>query len=517
MPFYNYNVDKITSDLLKKEVVIIGAGASGIMLALELLKLKISTVIIETGHFQEDEKRQVLNEVVQTGKKLENAVWGRKRAIGGTTIAWGGQSLPFSYLDFKKREYVANSGWPINFDSLKEYYKDANRFMGVDVMDYEGQIFSKLNIKRPNIDKNKLNYHASKWANEPNFRKKYKNQLENEVDVIYNAQVTEIIANKNKVEGIILGNFKGESMEAPIKKLVLATGAIEATRMMLHLSKKNKNFFSENGELIGKYFMDHPCMKIGSVKNIRDEYYFQKQFNTNYHKNRKYSFRISLSDYAQTKYKILNASLSLMFYYSNETEDPIYRAKSLVKTRNLSSLGWILKNWRIYYKMLVAYLYDGFLYKPNADVKLVVMAEQEPSLDSFISLSEEKDEFGQEKALINWNVSNKTSQSIKSIVKFFENYLNESGRATIEYFSDLDKINNNLLSDVNHFMGGTRMSKSEETGIVDENLKVWQTENLFVCSTSVFPTGSHSNPTLTLLALTQRLAYHLKSVSLYEK
>jgi choline dehydrogenase-like flavoprotein len=35
-------------------------------------------------------------------------------------------------------------------------------------------------------------------------------------------------------------------------------------------------------------------------------------------------------------------------------------------------------------------------------------------------------------------------------------------------------------------------------------------ENLHIASSSVFPTGGHSNPTLTLLALTIRLAEKLK-------
>jgi choline dehydrogenase-like flavoprotein len=62
----------------------------------------------------------------------------------------------------------------------------------------------------------------------------------------------------------------------------------------------------------------------------------------------------------------------------------------------------------------------------------------------------------------------------------------------------------NYLSDVNHHMGGTRMSATAGEGVVDPNLKVWGYENLHLLSCSVFPTSSHSNPTLTLLALCQK-------------
>jgi choline dehydrogenase-like flavoprotein len=84
----------------------------------------------------------------------------------------------------------------------------------------------------------------------------------------------------------------------------------------------------------------------------------------------------------------------------------------------------------------------------------------------------------------------------------------------INHFGDLEIHNHiflenddwkNLLSDVNHHMGGTKMSDSKEFGVVDNELKVWGVNNLFVCSSSVFPTSSHSNPTLTTLALASRL------------
>jgi len=45
--------------------------------------------------------------------------------------------------------------------------------------------------------------------------------------------------------------------------------------------------------------------------------------------------------------------------------------------------------------------------------------------------------------------------------------------------------------------------------VVDPQLRVHGTNNLFVASCSVFPTGGSSNPTLTLMMLTLRLADQL--------
>ena len=60
-----------------------------------------------------------------------------------------------------------------------------------------------------------------------------------------------------------------------------------------------------------------------------------------------------------------------------------------------------------------------------------------------------------------------------------------------------------------HWLGSTRMADSARDGCVDANLRYHELENLFVLSTSVFPSASSANPTLTLAALALRLGDHL--------
>jgi choline dehydrogenase-like flavoprotein len=61
-----------------------------------------------------------------------------------------------------------------------------------------------------------------------------------------------------------------------------------------------------------------------------------------------------------------------------------------------------------------------------------------------------------------------------------------------------------------HHMGTTRMSDDPKRGVVDRHCRVHGMENLYVAGSSVFPTSGSANPTLTLVALTLRLADHLK-------
>ncbi|MGW7522987.1 GMC oxidoreductase [Streptomyces sp. NPDC054783] len=61
---------------------------------------------------------------------------------------------------------------------------------------------------------------------------------------------------------------------------------------------------------------------------------------------------------------------------------------------------------------------------------------------------------------------------------------------------------------VAHEVGTLRMSDRGD-GVVDENLKFLDYDNLYACDNSVFPASPAANPSLTLVALALRLADHL--------
>lgn len=65
--------------------------------------------------------------------------------------------------------------------------------------------------------------------------------------------------------------------------------------------------------------------------------------------------------------------------------------------------------------------------------------------------------------------------------------------------------------DLGHSLGTTRMSDDPASGVVDRNCEVHGVSGLFIAGGSVFPTSGHANPTLTMLALSLRLAEHLKN------
>lgn len=60
-----------------------------------------------------------------------------------------------------------------------------------------------------------------------------------------------------------------------------------------------------------------------------------------------------------------------------------------------------------------------------------------------------------------------------------------------------------------HPAGLCRMAEDEQGGVVDRDLRVFGTRNVYVAGAAVFPTAGSSNPTLTVVALSMRLADHL--------
>jgi choline dehydrogenase-like flavoprotein len=148
-----------------------------------------------------------------------------------------------------------------------------------------------------------------------------------------------------------------------------------------------------------------------------------------------------------------------------------------------------------------------------ADLQFV--AEQLPNRNSRILLDDGRDVLGTPRVKVDWRWT-KTEPTI--IRRFCELFAREVGSSNVGRVKLLDQLDdekhlNKLYQKRGggtHHMGTTRMSISPKDGVVDVNCRVHEMSNLFCAGSSVFPTASWVNPTLTILALSIRLADHLK-------
>ncbi len=149
----------------------------------------------------------------------------------------------------------------------------------------------------------------------------------------------------------------------------------------------------------------------------------------------------------------------------------------------------------------------GFYSKPSKnDLKISLGIEMAPVAENRIRLnSENRDPFGNPGADIQLAFSERDQE------------LWEAGETIVhDIFSRLQSADivktDTPLHWSHHHMGGTRMSVSDKDGVVDPNLRVHGTDNLYVLSSSVFVTSGVANPTLTIVALAHRLSEHLATL-----
>jgi len=116
---------------LPADVCLIGAGAAGIALAVELSRSGQRVVLLEGGGLGEEEESQKLYRSEIAGLKHEGIHAGRHRLYGGSTTKWGGQILELFDDDFEVRSWIGGSGWPMGKKTLEPYYARALELEGL--------------------------------------------------------------------------------------------------------------------------------------------------------------------------------------------------------------------------------------------------------------------------------------------------------------------------------------------------------------------------------------------------
>jgi choline dehydrogenase-like flavoprotein len=124
--------------------------------------------------------------------------------------------------------------------------------------------------------------------------------------------------------------------------------------------------------------------------------------------------------------------------------------------------------------------------------------------ENFIKLDSSKalSSVGGYKTSVHFKKTEKTISAITRAESHLSEILKEAGCSNIKM-----KTYDGIRAD--HATSTCRMSKGEAEGVVDSNLLVHGTDNIFVCSNAVIPNGAAVNPTLTLIAITEKLADYL--------
>ncbi len=514
-----------SAQVIAADVCILGGGVAAIALANELLAHCGKIVILESGGDAFEEDAQSFNAVEGFPKVYADPMYSRLRSLGGSSNHWLNNTSPFDPIDFEAREWIPNSGWPISFDEVNRYYPKAGVYCGVGDDGYDSrQWLERAGLRSPLNNSAVVRPKIAKAASPPTrFFQKHGGVLaaSKRVTILSHANVVELefdagTQHVNRAIFTATGILR-HSVVAPV--FVMCMGGIENARMLLHFNNKyNQQLGNRHGN-VGRYFMDHPSMDPATVLTPSQglAQHLRADFG-----NRFAGVFFDQTEAALRSRRITNSRISFFDMSNYDLSDGISSfhilkeklAKGQVPDELLKHMGNLLFDLDMVAEAISRKSFNKKLFEHAEDfagLSVSVMMEQTPEYSNRVRLGQTVDRLGIPRAVIDWSLS---ASDIEMMWQGLFSLGVELGKLSLGRIRLLKERSDRLFGDQmgfgNHHMGTTRMALSDKTGVVDRNSRVFGTNNLYIAGSSVFPTGSHVPPTLTIVALTIRLAEFLR-------
>ncbi|MDH4091589.1 MAG: GMC family oxidoreductase [Cyclobacteriaceae bacterium] len=503
------------NSVLEGDICIIGAGAAGISIALDWMNSGYKVILLESGGFSYDDKVQDLYKGKTTGQKYYPMKSNRLSLFGGTTGHWAGMCSPFDNIDFIKRDWVPDSGWPITRKDLDPFYARANEKLKLGPYQYNLSYWQKEvpNLNPFPLDENvvwhKMWQISPAWGFNGGLSKFYKDDIVNSKNIhLYTySTVTDIRANNNvsNIQHVVIKNLAGKTHTVKAKHFILAGGAIQNARILLAANTQAPRGLGNDNDIVGRYFMEHLEIQTAELWLFKP---FPTDLFTFFFDRPKLWCELAIAENVQIENKILNGTAGL---------SPLSSAKNKKERMEIwqdedprKSLDNMLKNW------------DESSQKAEEEIKgsierayeFQTRIEQAPNPDSRITIGTEVDALGVPRANLHWQLTELDKRSIRKVNQIIGQQVGISGIGRVKLKEFLRDENDNAWpTGTNggwHHMGTTRMSDDPKKGVVTANCEVHGIDNLYVAGAGCYATSGAPNPTLTLVALSLRLSDYVK-------
>jgi choline dehydrogenase-like flavoprotein len=520
------------------DVCLIGAGAAGITIARELAGSTLRVCLAEGGGMQyEYQESQVLyrGDSIGVPVSLEG---GRLRFLGGTTNHWSGRCAPLDDVDFRRRDWIPHSGWPIDRTELDPYYARARTVAGFSsAWLSDADTLSYLGIALPSINEEWLKpflWHftpamkdapAWRWANAYGKVLRESSNIHALLHANFKAFSTE--KDRSRVRNVTVTSLNGVSATIFAKIFVLCCGGIENARLLLLGAEQNAGSFGNENDLVGRYFMQHPRGPAGLIVSAERMSRVQGQFNIlRGPDDLELEIGLTLTPQIQEKERLLNCSAVLQ--YQGDPTSGVTAAQDIWRSLLTGrwspdmgeKVGRIAGDFGEFVHGLEHRLSSGHTLAregstgiPSRSATILLDLEQAPDPDSRISLSQDRDALGLRRVQANWRLSELERRTAARFTTYIAAEFARLGigRGRLEPWLQDERIPmTGALQETYHYIGTTRMADDPREGVVDRNCAVHGMDNLYVAGSSVFPTAGHANPTLTILALALRLADNIR-------
>lgn len=517
------------------DVCIVGAGLTGGLMAYELARRGMKVVVLEAGPRYSLQKRFAYMEdivrgripgpafgsnlpardVYSTAGEVEypvNAL--RAKAVGGSTLHWGGQIWRFLESDFRlKSLYGIADDWPIGYDELEPYYTKAERALGVagaadspfaswrsadyplppfpfsvaDRLFQEG--CRKLGIVVHTVPgaRNSVPYQnrpaCAAFATCTNHRvcpiaAQY--TAETHIDlaeatgnarVVADANVVRLLTDSQKrITGAVYMDHGKKEAEQKARMFVLAAHTVETARLLLLSESSQFPHGLANGSgMVGKNFMERPSVGVVGV-----------------HKQNVFPHRIGFPTAATLQFcnprnRHELAGMKLAFHTLNSPTPYGISAAS--------------GNWG---KALADEVRQSFGHRISVEAAI----EQLPDPGNTVTLDPVlRDHFGDPAPRITYSFGAYEKASLDVGIELGRKILTAVGVEKIEH-----EVEHGFPG---HPMGTCRMGDDPNTSVVDRNLQAHEVPNLSIVGGSVFVTGGSLQPSLTMAALAIRAAEYI--------
>jgi hypothetical protein len=543
-----------TGTVIEADVAVVGAGPIGIVTALELTRAGVRVVLVESGLEHMDQAAQGLavpdsrhNDYFHSRSEVSV-----RRQLGGTTALWGGRCVKFDPIDFEDRSITAHAPWPISYEDVEPFWQRACDWAVCGRAAFNAREIPEIAYRDMVAglpDDVVRTTDLERWSLPTRFGRQYAAALRDASGLTVWTGLTcvEIVTTDtgDTVDHLVVKTLDGREGTVVATEYVIATGGLEATRLLLASDRRHPGGLGNQGGHLGHWYMSHVAGRVAAAKFTTDGIIHEHERDSEgVYVRRRFTFSPQL----QRALGMPNAAVWLV----NPTmSDPDHRNGILsgVYLTLISPIGRFLLAQAIrevhtetggpprIFAHLCNILRDllpsigfaarfsyarlvrrgrkapGFFVKSVDDRYLLQYhGEHLPHWESRVELSDERDALGMRRICTRMHFSEADYEGVRIAIAQIDEHLRRHGVGHVEWLSN--DVERSVHSDLEavcglHQVGTTRMSENPDGGVVDRHLQVHGVTGLYVASTSVFPTSGQANPTLLGIALGIRLADRL--------
>jgi choline dehydrogenase-like flavoprotein len=449
------------------QVLIVGAGPAGFALAQELAEVA-NVLLLESGGFAASAEIDALNagETAGLPYSLKET---RTRCVGGSLTLWAGWLTPFDEHDFAPHARASRGHWPFGLAAIKPYFARAAQRLNLGDLCFDARVLAATSGIPLPLDDSIVRPGAWRFGT-PTWRFAEADRewltSSRKMTLLTHVNVVDLGLSKehNRIQKVTIRTLDGREGTVEAGLVVLACGGLETPRLLLNANGQIPAGVANSSGLVGRCFMEHPHFTFESLQLQRPDLFVGSLAPQRDAEGREFMLNFGLTPEVQEAVGILNGRVH------------VFRTPAM---------------------------------SPGDMPRVGLFMEQMPNPASRVTLSDQRDRLGLRKLVLDWQLGELDWSTFRGTQELFVEVFERIG-AGRRVMAPTGRQTRPLVLHSNHHLGTTRMAACSDDGVVDPDCRAHDLENLYLIGGNVFPTVSWANPTFTLMALTYRLADHLR-------